>query len=219
MIRYLKKLFSVAAALAVCGSVFAKGITVSIGAGTNWKEKREPQVAVWLEDADGNYIRTLYVTSRAEKRSWIFSPKDGRPESLPVWYCASGENPAKNSGKKSFGDGKAALDAVSSATPKGGVIFGAEIDGEKSYVIKVELNNSFDYNGFYTKKNSGVNGQPSVVYGALIPAGFTQEIRLELLGTGSVDGSDGIIHPETENLTTAKNIISCIAVVPSAEGE
>lgn len=66
MIRYLKKLFSVAAALVVCGSAFAKGITVSIGAGTNWKEKREPQIAVWLEDADGNYIRTLYVTSRAK---------------------------------------------------------------------------------------------------------------------------------------------------------
>ena len=213
MIRYLKKLFSMAVAISVCCGAFAKGITVSIGAGTNWKEKREPQIAVWLEDADGNYIRTLYVTSRAEKRSWIFSPKDGRPESLPVWYCASGENPAKSGGEKT------ALDAVSSATPKGGVIFGAEIDGEKSYVLKAELNNSFDYNGFYTKKNSGVNGQPSVVYGALIPDGFTQEIRLELLGTGSLDGSDGIIHPETENLTTAKNIISCIAVVPSAEGE
>lgn len=211
MIRYLKKLFSVAAALAVCGSAFAKGITVSIGAGTNWKEKREPQVAVWLEDADGNYIRTLYVTSRAEKRSWIFSPKDGRPESLPVWYCASGENLAKGGGEKT------ALDAVSSATPKGGVIFGAEIDGEKSYVLKAELNNSFDYNGFYTKKNSGVNGQPSVVYGTMIPAGFTQEIRLELLGTGSLDGSDGIIHAETENLTTAQHIVSCIAVVPAAD--
>ncbi|MCI6179461.1 MAG: DUF2271 domain-containing protein [Treponema porcinum] len=211
MIRYLKKLFSVAAALAVCGSAFAKGITVSIGAGTNWKEKREPQVAVWLENADGNYIRTLYVTSRAEKRSWIFSPKDGRPESLPVWYCASGENPAKGGGEKT------ALDAVSSATPKGGVIFDAEIDGEKSYVLKAELNNSFDYNGFYTKKNSGVNGQPSVVYGEIIPAGFTQEIRLELLGTGSLDGSDGIIHAETENLTTAQHIVSCIAVVSAAD--
>lgn len=211
MIRYLKKLFSVAAALAVCGSAFAKSITVSIGAGTNWKEKREPQVAVWLEDADGNYIRTLYVTSRAEKRSWIFSPKDGRPESLPVWYCASGENPAKGGGEKT------ALDAVSSATPKGGVIFDAEIDGEKSYVLKAELNNSFDYNGFYTKKNSGVNGQPSVVYGEIIPAGFTQEIRLELLGTGSLDGSDGIIHAETENLTTAQHIVSCIAVVSAAD--
>ena len=138
MIRYLKKLFSVAAALAVCGSAFAKGITVSIGAGTNWKEKREPQVAVWLEDADGNYIRTLYVTSRAEERSWIFSPKDGRPESLPVWYCASGENPAKGGGERT------ALDAVSSATPKGGVTFGPEIDGETSYVINVELKNRDD---------------------------------------------------------------------------
>ena len=210
MIRYLKKLFSVAAALVVCGSAFAKGITVSIGAGTNWKEKREPQIAVWLEDADGNYIRTLYVTLRAEKRSWIFSPKDGRPESLPVWYCASGENPAKNSGKKSFGDGKAALDAVSSATPKGGVIFGAEIDGEKSYVIKVELNNSFDYNGFYTKKNSGVNGQPSVVFSSELPA--SGEIQLKMQGTGSISGSDGQIYSQLDLLTTAKEIIKTIYV-------
>ena len=62
-----------------------------------------------------------------------------------------------------------------------------------------------------------MNGQPSVVYGAIIPAGFTQEIRLELLGAGSLDGSDGIIHAETENLTTAQHIVSCIAVVPAAD--
>lgn len=63
--------------------LYAKEITISVGAGQHWKEKREPQFSVWFED--------------------------------------------------------------------------------KEYLIKAEFNTSFDYNDFYTKKNSGVNGQPSVI--------------------------------------------------------
>ena len=68
---------------------YAKEITVSVGAGQHWKEKREAQFSVWLEDSDGNFIKTLYVTERASQRNWRMSPKEGRPESLPVWYHAS----------------------------------------------------------------------------------------------------------------------------------
>lgn len=84
------------------------------------------------------------------------------------------------------------LDAVTSATPKGGIIFNAEIE-DKEYLIKAEFNTSFDYNNFYTKKNSGVNGQPSVIYSAKIPADFnneSDEIKLSFDGCGSIDGSD-----------------------------
>ena len=125
---------------------FAKEITISVGAGENWKAKREPQVAIWLEDTDGNYIKTLYVTERASHKSWIMGPKEGRPESLPVWYHASKFKPSKNTTP----DIK--LDAVTSATPKGGIIFNAELEN-KTYVLKAEFNTSFDYNDFYTKKN------------------------------------------------------------------
>ena len=65
--------------------LYAKEITISVGAGQHWKEKREPQFSVWLEDSDGNFIKTLYVTERASHKSWIMGPKEGRPESLPVW--------------------------------------------------------------------------------------------------------------------------------------
>ena len=191
---------------------FAREVTVSVGAGQCWKQKREPQFAIWLEDENGNFIRTLYVTERAGKKNWWFAPKEGRPESLPVWYHKSrNEAPKANSSSPKKG-GEADIDAVTSATPKGGVIFTAEI-GNSNCKIFAEFNTSFDYNDTYTKKNSGVNGQPSVVYMASIPSSFEgSEIRLNLTGTGSPDGSDGKIHALPSGLTTALKIVKAVAV-------
>ena len=92
-----------------------------------------------------------------------------------------------------------------------------KIDDGKKYLIKVELNNSYDYNDFYTKKNSRVNGQPSVIYTAVLEADFSSEVKLELSGTGSLDGKNGNINPDTNHLTTAKNITSLVAIVPKTK--
>ena len=71
----MKKLIVMINLMILClGMTFAKDITISVGAGENWKAKREPQVAIWLEDTEGNYIETLYVTEKASKKSWIFAP-------------------------------------------------------------------------------------------------------------------------------------------------
>ena len=213
----MKKIISVILVLVTFVSVFAKEISVKVTPGEHWKEKREPQVAVWLEDEDGNYIRTLYVTERASHKSWIFSPKEGRPESLPVWYGTS-----KNGGTSSKEAASPAaqsaslsrdLDAVTGATPKSALTLSAQIEA-RDYIIKAEFNNSFDYNDFYTKKMSGVNGQPSVVYCSKIPADLAagQEITLEFEGTGSLSGENGEINKSTKNLTTAKKIVKAVTV-------
>ena len=164
-------------------------------------------------------------------KSWIFGPKEGRPESLPVWYGASKSgsaaskveaspsNPASSSGTKASPSIASApslsrsLDAVTGATPKSELNLTVQIE-EGDYIIKAEFNNSFDYNDFYTKKSSGVNGQPSVVYSAKIPANLTacQEISLDFAGTGSLTGGDGSISKNTQNLTTAKEIVNSITV-------
>ena len=202
---------------------FAKEISVKVTPGEHWKEKREPQVAVWLEDEDGNYIRTLYVTERAGHKSWIFGPKEGRPESLPVWYGASKDGSASDKESASPAAASASstpsaplsreLDAVTGATPKSALTLSAQIE-DRACIIKAEFNNSFDYNDFYTKKNSGVNGQPSVVYTAKIPADLAagQEITLEFEGTGSLSGENGEINKRAENLTTAKKIVKSVTV-------
>lgn len=202
-------LFLILAAIAV-NSVSARNITVSVGAGKNWKAAHTAQFAVWLEDTDGNYLQTLYVTRKASKRTWIFCPKAGRPESLPVWYNASRHEVTKSKVENKT-DKSLKIDAVTRATPKGGVVFNAEIT-DKNCVIKAEFNTSFDYNDFYTKKNSNDNGQPSVIYEALIPENAAEEIKLDFAGTGSIDGKDGIIHKGTEGLTTAMNIVKITTV-------
>lgn len=205
----LKSIITAILMLVFGTAVYAKNITVSVGAGENWQPSHKPQFAVWLEDEKGNFLRTLYVTKKASGRTWIFSPKEGRPESLPVWYHSSKNETAVKSKVENE-----KLDAVTSATPKGGVIFIADIPDE-GCTIKAEFNTSFDYNDFFTKKNSGVNGQPSVVYVGKIPSDLAsgEEIRLEFAGCGSLDGSSGNI--ETENisrLTTAVSIVKTVAV-------
>ena len=78
----MKKIFIALYALAAMALfVHAREITVSIGAGDGWKIGHEPQLAVWLEDEQGRYLKTLYVTQKASGLSWIFGPKEGRPES------------------------------------------------------------------------------------------------------------------------------------------
>lgn len=198
-------LFALCAAMAA--SLYARDVTISIGAGEGWKG---PQLAVWLEDQNGRYIKTLYVTKKASALSWLFGPKEGRPESLPVWYHAS-KHDAKKSAVKNSSPEEKEIDAVTSATPKGGLVFKQKI-GDASCVIKVEVNASFDYNSTWTKKNSGVNGQPSLVYQALVPTEQKEELTFELIGSGSPDGSDGSIHKNAAGIDSAKTIVRIINV-------
>lgn len=203
--KKLIALFAFCAAMAA--SLHARDVTVSIGAGEGWKG---PQLAVWLEDEEGRYIKTLYVTQKASGLSWFFGPKEGRPESLPVWYHASKHDSKKSAAQNSSPD-KKDIDAVTSATPKGGLVINQKID-DASCVIKVEVNASFDYNSTWTKKNSGVNGQPSLVYQALLPAGQKDEVALELAGSGSVNGSSGDVYKNVGGIDSAKTIVRAVNV-------
>ncbi len=169
---------------------FAESLTVYVEPGEIWA-KRAPQLAVWLETEDGAFVETLFVTKSASKKSWIASPKEGRPESLPDWYKASGVNPAKKTVE--------GLDAYTGATPKKGITFCRQVALEDglNYVVKAQINQSFDYNDYYTKKNSGVDGQPAVLYAGKILK--DSEIELKIVS-------------DLEKITTADRISGKIYV-------
>ena len=212
----MKRIITFAAVCALLSAgAFARKASISVEAGENWQGKHMPQFAVWIEDTDGTYIRTLYTTNKAGKKNWLFAPKEGRPESLPVWYHASKQDPRKGKEARKANE-SLGLDAVSSATPKGGTVFSTQIP-DKTCIIKAEFNVSFDYNEFYTKENSAVNGQPSVIYGAELPETSENEICLSFLGTGSIDGTDGEIHTNTKELTSAGLIVQTVSVTFTAE--
>jgi hypothetical protein len=63
------------------------------------------QFAIWIEDASGRYIQTLYATRFTAKGGW-----KKRPESLPEWVKAA--QPLKLSAKE--------IDAMTGATPSAG---------------------------------------------------------------------------------------------------
>ena len=191
----MKKIFASVLLSVAADFIWAEKISVAVNPGEAYS-KRAPQIAVWIEDSDGTYVGTLFVTKKASGNKWIGSPKDGRPESLPDWYKSKGQNPAVKISKDD-------LDATTSATPKKGIVISKDLELEKgkTYVFKCQANQSFDYNEYYTKKNSGVDGQPAVLYaGEMIPDGTEKEIKLEFSGS-------------REKLTTADKIIESIYVV------
>ena len=163
----IKKIFVAAFALLVFQQVWAEEnsenrtakVRVLVTPGGEWKGKFPPQFALWIQDSDGNFSQTIFATKSASKKKWIFAPKGGRPESLPVWYhsCENFYVP----------ESKNEMDALSSATPKGSFDVSRKIQLKegKKYFVFAEVNKSFDYNEFYPKdagKNSaeysGVNG-------------------------------------------------------------
>ncbi|MDR0323740.1 MAG: DUF2271 domain-containing protein [Treponema sp.] len=161
--------------------------------------KSSPQLAAWIEDNNGNYLSTITVSEKSVKENWISAPKEGRPEALPVWSYRQQHYSVTND-----------VDTMSSATKKGS--FEANIDRESlvngnTYNVFLEINHSFDYNDYWTKDNSGVNGQPSLVYHAQFIAGQSGHISLVPIGHGSVNGSDGNIVRELESIISALSIV------------
>jgi len=161
--------------------------------------KKTPQIAAWIEDEEGRYIATITVTNRSAKKNWRSAPQTGRPEALPVWNHKQQSNSLSDD-----------IDTVSSATPKGSVE--AKIDkglliNGNTYNVYLEINHSFDYNDYWTKDNSGVNGQPSLIYHTQFAAGEPCHKSLVPIGHGSVDGSNGNITGGLDNFTSALDIV------------
>ena len=191
-----------------------KNMELSIEPGEHWQGKMKvfifsinntPQLAAWIEDTEGKYISTITVTNRSAKKTWRSAPKEGRPEALPVWNHRILNSSAQTD-----------IDTVSSATPKGAVDTSinndALINGHE-YNVYLEINHSFDFNDTWTENNSGVNGQPSVIYHAKFTAGQPGTIDLTPIGYGSVDGSDGNITEGLVGLTTALDMIKRASMI------
>lgn len=63
------------------------------------------QFTVWIEDADGNFVKTLYATRFTANGGY-----QNRPDSIPMWVSKSGLASMS----------KPEVDAITSATPKAG---------------------------------------------------------------------------------------------------
>jgi len=195
-------------------------IKVVISEGEEWKhnfdlflglkKKNPPQVAVWLEDMEGNYLTALYVSHKIATDSWQSNSGDLRKEALPYWNHKSRHNM-----------GNKVPDALSGATPKGSFDIRMLPDmGFEKFRVMAEFNHSTDWNEHYPESAKEGNenytaesGQPAIIYEAIVDLiSDQQEFKAQLIGHSSLDGTDGSLYTDLSKLTTAKNIVKEITI-------
>ncbi len=181
-------------------------------------KKFYPTYAIWAEDPATGEVHTIYVTGKAARGTWMMA--DERPSSVPVWF---GVKKREKSGPQGL-----MLDAVASATPSGTSMTHVwQVPDnmlKKKIKVFIEGNVSFDYNDYYRKDAkkgdpgySDVNGQPSLVWSAVIETGpVDAEEKPVLIGHGSVLGENHEIEKDMSRITTARDIFSYIGVAYSA---
>ena len=193
--------------------------------------KNPPQMAVWVETQDGEFLETLFVTSRTGRQDWRRAPGDSTPanrieraEALPVWAHARGDASLRLPTRED-----PAPDAVTAATPGEGFRLRSSVAvEERSVVVCFEVNASTDFNAAFPRDaepgNPGYSGgewgsgQPSLVYRGLVTMDAGRApVTLELVGHGSPDGSDGAIHEELHGITTAATIVESVVVTVGGE--
>lgn len=207
-------------------------VKISIEQGEEWlhdfplflgiSKKNPPQIAIWIEDVNGNYLSTVYASHKIATQSWQAAGKNRRKESLPHWCFSRGVQ---------YDDGlylptkkQPLTDGITGATPRGS--FDVKMNPAKNlrrFTVKVEVNHSTDFNTNYPKtaKEGDANysggkegsGQPAVVYAASIDlASGQQTFEAELAGHSSPDGSDGKVYEDVSRLTTALHIVKRITI-------
>jgi hypothetical protein len=206
-------------------------LSVKVVAGKRYRESAwlgispvrvTPQIAIWLEDDNGKFVDTIYVTRKAATAEWGADKSIRRAASLPIWSHRRGVR---------YPDGlylptreKPLPDAVTGATPPGS--FDQEWtlpQGVKpgAYLIRVEVNNSFDYNESFRKDlsptdpyyNTDYSGQPSLLWEGKVVLGAGHSVaNLRPVGHGHAAGKSGEVFKNLDKITDALEILESVTV-------
>lgn len=193
------------------------------------KAHNHPSFAVWVEDLEGNYIETLYVTQyfakgvfghgESEPGKWKNEPGTvRRPATLPYWSFK--RNIKAADGLYAPSPETAVPDALTGATPKAGFSLktGSKAT-DKKFRVLVEVNQPWDSNDFWTNDkypndfNYKTSLQPALVYAVTVSPNETgKSLYLNPIGHSHPSGSTGELFTDITTITTARDIFSKIAV-------
>lgn len=183
-----------------------------------------PSFAIWVEDLDGKYIETLFVTKyvatgvfgHGELAPGKWSTVPGavrRPAALPYW--SHKRNIQAPDGLYTPSPETAVPDAISGATPKSSFVLKTAISKKpfREFRILLEVNQPWDSNEYWMNNkypddmNYFASLQPSLIYAATInPESIEKPVDLIAIGHGEPSGKNGILNSDLTTLTTAKEI-------------
>lgn len=180
-----------------------------------------PQVVVWMETLDGEYLDTLYITGKTSNSSYRTNDEEPdvvrRPEALPYWSHKRGV--LASDGLYMPEQGSNEFDGVTAATPKTDYQVNLPAPSNTKYKLMVEVNRSYDFNEYYSEdrfpedsiySGPGSSGQPSLIYEAIVDASASSQTIFNLIGHGHHSGQDGKLYTNLENITSAKRILDFI---------
>ncbi len=174
-----------------------------------------PTFAIWLEDPATGKSKTIFVTRRAAAGDW--EGKAEVPVALPLWFEIYKEE-TRSANLPTY-DHPAPI-AITGATPQPGYFTTrVRVDAGSSWICRIEMNLSGDYNEFYLQydpekkvEDAYGSGQPALVYMAKLKAVEGTTVIPQIEGM-SVPGAPGrhILQP-VKGITTAKDIFDEISI-------
>lgn len=200
----------------------SKDFTIELKPGESFNH---PTFSIWLEDMNGKYLKTLFVTKSYASgifrykmigdSVWVNERgKSIQPAALPYWTHKKGLINNKNlipSPENPF------VDAYTGATPNGKFTLSDTSFNKKTYRVALEVNQTWDWNDYWTNnkfpKSSAYkhSSQPSVVYSVTINP-KDSVFYLNPIGHGSPTGEDGKLNTNLSTISTALDIFSSIKI-------
>lgn len=198
----------------------AGDLSVCIEAGDGWlhdyplflgiNKKNPPQIAIWIEDANGRYLTTLYASKKIATQRWVGAHGNPRKEALPYWSHRCGRLPL--------------TDGMTGATPRKSFDMRMRDKvGLRQCRVMIEVNHSIDWNDAYPENaEAGAanysggdegSGQPALVYRTDVDMDSGHKtFEANLIGHSSPDGTDGEIHHDMDGITSALTIVKRITI-------
>ncbi|MEQ9425264.1 MAG: DUF4405 domain-containing protein [Cyclobacteriaceae bacterium] len=208
-------------------------LTFDIKAG---KHFWHPQMAIWIENLDGQLLETLFVTQATAKGQFYgsrtkenFKDLDKRADAiggfrrvdaLPYW--SHKRNLKDADGYYSPSEINPLPDVISGATPAGSTIIRSDYLNADPFNVLLEVNVAFDENEFFSEYNfpddtvyhggTGQLGQPSLIYSVRFSADKKEYKLMSKIGRGHHSGQNGQLFTDLNKLTTAHDILERVVV-------
>lgn len=193
------------------------------------KMHNNPSFVFWLEDIDGNYIQTLFVTKYIATGTYAhgqlmpgkWKNTEGavdRPATLPYWLHK--RNVTNEKGGLLPTPEHPIPDAYTSATPKSNFILNTKSDNQlpKKFRLLMEINQPWDSNAYWNNAKFPNNWdyhtslQPALVYATVMDTEKDNEYFLNPIGHSHWTGENGKLFTDITSITSAKEITKQVIV-------
>jgi len=194
------------------------------------KHHNYPTFSFWIEDIEGNYIETLFVTKYLAsgiygygslgEGKWDNKPGEARrPATLPYWLHKRG---IKADGETYLPTPQQPVpDAITGATPKANFLLQTKSTEKlpQRFRLMMEINQPWDWNEFWNNSrypddtDYKSSCQPALIYAVTVDQSKNDsEFFLNPIGHAHYAGKDGDLYTDLSTITTAKEIVYKVSV-------